>query len=482
MSRRHLAAVPEKPQRVVLYVRVSALMGRGGDDFHSPDIQVGAMRRITAGLKVVDVIEDDIDQTGRTFEREGLGRIRHLAEAGAIDAMAVYNVARFGRNTLEGLQFLNWLADRGVTIISATEHIDTSTPAGRWMLTNMLAIAEMRSDEIGAEWSRAIARRAESGKPHGRAPAGYERKKNGSLRPSKHATAVTKAFTDYANDRSGIAIRAELRAATGLAWHRSNFKHALANRVYLGHIVSKGAFGMVEVKNAHKPLVTQETWDKVQARLARDFRTPPRLVEPKYALSGIGRCGECNGHTNHKPGPRRSTVLVCSSRQNEKTCIGCGGPRADYVEAAVLKRIAEHVAELQGDVGARAAVEAKKNRARLDAATVEAELRATRRAMTRATERWSRAQLEDRLYDETMAALRADESRLAVTLADLRSQAELPEAGVLVALGERLLELWPRMTGTQRNAALRDLVKTVTIHRSRRNGQPADQRISIEWR
>jgi site-specific DNA recombinase len=462
-------------------VRVSALMGRGGDDFHSPTIQVGAMRRLTAGLQVVDVIEDDIDQTGRTFEREGLSRIRQLAEAGAVDAMVVYNVARFGRNTLEGLQFLNWLAERGIRIMSATEHIDTSTPSGRWMLTNMLAVAEMRSDEIGDEWSRTIARRATAGKPHGRAPVGYERSKTGSLRPSKHAAAMTKAFTDYAHGGQVLKIRAELRAATGLAWHRSTFKGVLANRVYRGQIVSKGAFGMVEVKNAHKPLVDQKTWDKVQARLARDYRMPSRLVEPKYPLSGIGRCGECDGHTNHKRGPRQFMVLVCSAGQNEKTCAGCGGPRADYVEDAVLARIATHVAKLKGDVGARAAVEARAPRARLDAGAVGGELKATRRAMTRATERWSRGQLEDRVYDETMASLRADESRLAVTLTDLQSQADLPEAGVLVALGERLLKLWPEMTGTQRNAALRDLVKTVTIHRSQKRGQPVDERISIDW-
>jgi site-specific DNA recombinase len=480
VSRRHLAAVPEKPQRVVLYVRVSALMGRGGDDFHSPDIQVGAMRRITAGLQVVDVIEDDIDQTGRTFEREGLGRIRQLAEAGAIDAMAVYNVARFGRNTLEGLQFLNWLADRGVTIISATEHIDTSTPAGRWMLTNMLAIAEMRSDEIGAEWSRTIARRAESGKPHGRAPVGYQRKKDGTLRPSKDAAAITKAFGDYADGGQVTRIQAELRAATGLAWHRSTLKDVFAKRVYLGLVVSKGAHGLVEVQGAHKPLVDQETWERAQARMARDRRMPSRLVEPKYALSGLGRCGECGGHTNHVRASRSNVVLVCSAKRDRQGCAGCGGPRAEYVEAAVLKRVAAYLEELKGDVGGRAAAEAKKNRARLDAGTVDGELKATRRAMVRATERWARGQLEDRIYETTMTSLRADEARLAVALAEARSQAELPEPGVLVVLGERLLQLWPQMSGSQRNAALRELLRTVTIHRAV-GRQAVDERIAIDW-
>ncbi|MGC1213859.1 MAG: recombinase family protein, partial [Micromonospora sp.] len=150
--RRALRPVPDAQSRVALYVRVSALMGRSGDNFHSPEVQTTAMRRVTTGMHEVAVVED-IDRTGRHFSREGIERIRRLALARQIDALAVYDVSRLGRNVKESLTFLAWLAEQGVTILSASEQVDTSTPAGRLMLTNMLAIAEYRSDEIGRGWS-----------------------------------------------------------------------------------------------------------------------------------------------------------------------------------------------------------------------------------------------------------------------------------------------------------------------------------------
>lgn len=482
---RHLAAVPDKPGRVLLYVRVSALMGRSGDDFHSPDVQVTAMRRATAGMREVAVIDDDIDQTGRTFDRDGIARIRELAENRAFDVLAVYNLARFGRNTMEGLRFLNWLADRGVTILSASEHVDTSTPAGRWMLTTLLGLAEMRSDEIGVEWASTIRHRALAGKHHGRVPTGYVRGEDGHLAPDPLlGPAVTQAFRDYADKGVVRAIRRRLQAATGLTVASSTFKAMLSNPAYRGvvRVGARGPAGAVEVEGAHEPLVDEETWGLVQARIARDRRMPPRLVEPKYALSGLVRCGACGRRANHRVERGHVKIYCVNQIEMLKVCTGCGAARAANVEAAVLAKIKKHIAELKGDVGAQAAQLSKAQRAGIDAGAVGDELGATRRAMARATERWARDQLDDRTYGDTMVALRAAEDRLSETLGDLKRTAETPEPGKLVALAEKLVALWPRMDGGQRNRALRDVVDFVIINPSQRYRQPADERVEVEWR
>jgi site-specific DNA recombinase len=484
---RHLAAVPDRPGRVVLYVRVSALMGRGGDDFHSPDVQLAAMRRATAGLREVDVIDDDIDVSGRTFDRDGIARIRALAEDGKIDALAVYNLARFGRNTLEGLKFLAWLTERGVTILSASEQVDTSTPSGRWMLTNLLAMAEMRSDEIGNEWSQTIRRRAQAGKHHGQVPTGYVRGEDGRLVTDPVVgPAIRQAFIDYADGENEVrAIRRRLRAATGLQVAASTFKAMMRRRTYLGivRVSARGAAAAIEVEGAHPALVDGPTWQRVQERLAHDRYVPARLVDPTYSLSGIGRCGRCNGRTNHRPDTKTPgrVRIICVAQAQLMQCAGCGSASLADVEGAVLAKIAEHIAELRGDVGAQAARLAKAQRAGIDAATVRGELQATRRAMAKATERWAREQIDDRTYEDTMASLRSTEQGLAVTLAGLRSTAEVPDPAETVALGDRLLKLWPRMDGGQRSRALRDLVETVTIMPSERYRQPAEERVKVRW-
>jgi site-specific DNA recombinase len=485
---RHLAAVPDKPGRVALYVRVSALMGRSGEEFHSPDVQVGAMRRLTAGMREVAVIDDDLDQTGRTFEREGLDRIRQLAEDGHIDVLAVYNLARFGRNTMEGLRLLNWLAERGVTILSASEHVDTSTPSGRWMLTNLLAMAEMRSDEIGNEWGQVIHHRALAGKHHGRPPTGYLRGEDGRLIVDTVAgPAVARAFTAYADGAAVAAIRRELQAVTGLAVSSATLKRMLRNRAYRGvvHVGARGSAGSVEVENAHPALVDEATWDQVQERMAADRRLPPRLVNPQYSLSGLGRCAVCEGRTNIRPEHGRDKARIfCVNKwgQRLRSCTGCGTAGLEDVEAAVLEKIKAHIAKLKGDIGAQAAQLSKAQRAGIDAAAVGGELNATRRAMARATERWVRGQIDDRTYEDTMASLRAAEDRLARATVELRRAAEVPDTGKLVKLAERLVQLWPRMDGGQRNRALRDLVEAVVISPAEKQRQAVGDRVRVEWR
>lgn len=483
---RHLAAVPDKPGRVALYVRVSALMGRGGDDFHSPELQVTAMRRVIPGMREVAVIED-IDQTGRTFTRDGIDQIRRLAEAGSIDALAVYNVSRLGRNVLESLQFLSWLADRGVTILSASENLDTSTPTGRWMLTTMLGLAEMQSDQIGDGWSQTIHHRARAGKHHGRPPTGYVRGEGGRLAEDPIVgAAIRRMFADYAAGEQVRTVRRRLQAATGLVLAASTVKRMLTNRTYRGvvHVGARGPAGAVDLPDAHVPLVDEPTWQLVQTRLATDRRTPSKLLAPKYALSGIGRCGVCNGRTNHRPESRNGTVRIFCAAQWELTapCAGCGSCNVADVEAAVLAKVERHIARLRGDVGAHAAQASKASRAGIDATAVRAELDATRRAMAKATERWAREQIDDRTYRDAMGSLRAAEDRLSATLGGLDRSAAVPEPGQIVALAAKLLELWSRMDGGQRNRSLRDLVETVTIMPAARYRQPVDERVSVQWR
>jgi site-specific DNA recombinase len=458
-------------------------MGRGGDDFHSPDVQTGAMRRLTAGLQEVEVIED-IDQTGRTFSRDGIDRIRRLAAAHAIDAVAVYNVSRLGRNVLESLKFLTWLAERGVTILSATEHIDTSTPAGRWMLTNMLAIAEMRSDEISGEWARTIHHRAVAGKPHGRPATGYMRAPDGHLAVDPVVgPAIRAAFVDYAGGVGGTAIRLAVRAASGLEIAPSTLKRILGNRVYLGIARVRGQLGLIEVPGAHEPLVDEATWRRVQARIAADRTIAPALKAVKYPLSGLCRCGVCGRGCGHKKARNPGGLSLSCARQWDdlERCAGCGFIPAADVEAYVLRRVATYVAELQSDSTVQAAVAARTRRAGIDARAVNGELSATRRAMSRATERWARGQLDERTYEDAMTSLRETETELARSLGSLQQAAERPSPKKVGALGARLLKLYPRMNAEQRNRALKDLIEKIDIRPSTRYREPAHLRVEIHW-
>ena len=469
----HLAPVPEGPGRVVAYVRVSALAGRGGDDFHSPDVQLAAIRRTAAGLQEVAVIED-IDRTGRHFERAGIDRIRRLAESRQIDAVAVYDVSRLGRNVRESLVFLNWLAEQGVTILSASEQVDTSTPAGRLMLTNMLAIAEYRSDEIGRGWSGTIARRAERGQHHGR-PLGYTREGKRMVPDDVLGPAVSEVFRRYAAGDPIGEITAYLSAVRGRPMHTPNVKKLLRNPVYLGKVIA----GDEVLPGQHEPLVDEVTWRRVQDRLAADTSTPPRHLAPTWSLVGLVECP--NGHKLQRQGDR----LVCGQGRGDVkggACEGVGRPLLARVEAEVLRQVAVYAGRLRTDHQARMVRDARVAAGRRDRGVLERQVADARAGMVRLAKTNALDPLPNEVYRQAMAELRAAEQAAAAELARL-GPVEPPVDPSVAADGvDALLEFWPEMLPSERGYMLRSVVERVVVRPASRWREPEENRVEVRFR
>ena len=57
-----------------------------------------------------------------------------MAYVRAGDTVVVWKLNRLGRNMLHILQTVKELTDRGVTLVSTSDGIDSSTPAGRMMI------------------------------------------------------------------------------------------------------------------------------------------------------------------------------------------------------------------------------------------------------------------------------------------------------------------------------------------------------------
>jgi site-specific DNA recombinase len=484
MPRRpRLAPVPDRPQRVVAYVRVSALKGREGDDFHSPTVQLSAIRRTIAGLREVAVVQD-IDRTGRNFSREGIDKIRAMAEQRQIDAIALYDVSRLGRNVLESLQFLGWLADRGVTILSACEQVDTSTPAGRLMLHNMLSIAQYRSDEIGRGWSGAIARRAERGQHHGR-PLGYTRQGKQMLPDPVLGPAIAEAFARYARGEPISAITGYVAAVRGKPVHTSNLKKLLHNPVYCGNIVAAGE----TLPGAHDALVDADTWQRVQDRLAAEAGAPPRHLAPTWSLVGLAYCPDGH-HLQRMPHRGRDGTqvdrLVCGMGRSQvigpDRCPGVGTPLLAKVEAEVLRQVGEYASQLRTDHAARAARLARAEAERGDREALDRELARTRAAMQRLAVTNARTPMPEPVYDAAMAELLQAEQTAQAELARLGPAVQVPDPDESAGAAEALLGLWPRMTFGERGRALRTVVDRVVVRAAARWREPEDDRTVVRFR
>ncbi len=62
--------------------------------------------------------------------------------------MVVWKLDRLGRNMLHILQTVKELADQGITLVSTTDGIDSSTAAGRMMIGVLGSLAECQRELI----------------------------------------------------------------------------------------------------------------------------------------------------------------------------------------------------------------------------------------------------------------------------------------------------------------------------------------------
>jgi DNA invertase Pin-like site-specific DNA recombinase len=97
-----------------------------------------------AAVGVMKTFSDTI--SGAKDDRPGLAALMDYVRDG--DTVVVWKLDRLGRNTLHILETVRALTDRGVTLISTTDGIDSSTAAGRMVIGVLASMAEFERELI----------------------------------------------------------------------------------------------------------------------------------------------------------------------------------------------------------------------------------------------------------------------------------------------------------------------------------------------
>src|ERR1700682_895251 len=84
--------------------------------------------------------------SGARDDRPGLAALLDYVREG--DTVVVWKLDRLGRNTLHILETVKALTDRGVTLVSTTDGIDSSTSAGRMMIGVLGSLAEYERELV----------------------------------------------------------------------------------------------------------------------------------------------------------------------------------------------------------------------------------------------------------------------------------------------------------------------------------------------
>lgn len=168
--------------RLLAYVRVSSAdqLANG----HSLDDQPERLAAYCKayGYELVDVISEQVSaRKVPLHKREGGAQLLARLEAGDADGVIVIKLDRLFRDLFDGLEYFQEAlyprrrgraGHRSWQVVSLSEHIDTSTAAGRHMLKFSLLEADAEADRTSERTTQAMRGLRKRGRVYGHVPYG----------------------------------------------------------------------------------------------------------------------------------------------------------------------------------------------------------------------------------------------------------------------------------------------------------------------
>jgi site-specific DNA recombinase len=295
------------PERVALYLRVSSEEQRDRETIEIQDEFLEQYRGLY-DLEVADIYKDDgVSGTIPLHERPEGRRLLEDAREGKFGTVLVYKLDRLGRSLLVIVDGHDRLQGAGVSLRSATEPIDTSTPSGRLIFQMLASFAEYDRGTIRERTQAGLHRAHRNGRHMGPAPFGYRTSKDGRLEVVEEETEVVRQI--FANIADGSTLYAEAKRLNTMGIQPPSWKYASTKtpatkwrEPTLRLIARQTAYsGVHEVKLSTGEVVEQkvpqivapELQQRALTRLEETRRYSGGRPHRKYLLTGLITCAVC---------------------------------------------------------------------------------------------------------------------------------------------------------------------------------------------
>lgn len=297
--------------------------------------------------------------------------------AGKIDYIVTKSVSRFARNTVDCLEHVRILKNRGIGIFFEEQNIDTLSIDSELYLVIYAGFAQSESESMSKNITWAYRKRFEDGKVlmQYKSMLGYRKGADGEPEiVPEEAKIVTRIFDMFLSGQTVRAISEQLRSEKiHIPGKNFSFSHVmvyniLRNEKYCGDSIlqktitvdcisktrrdNMGEAPMYYVQNSHPAIISRETYHMTQAEIARRKTLAPASENKavtvagkysKYALSEVLVCGECGSRYRRvtwTSGGKR-VVWRCSNRleNGKKYCKMSLTVKEESLHAAIVRAI-----------------------------------------------------------------------------------------------------------------------------------------------
>jgi len=304
--------------RIGIYIRVST------DEQAKEGFSIETQRRIDNAFAIVkgaDEVVEYIDDgySAKNLRRPAVQRMIEDCKKRKLDAVLVWKLDRLTRDLRDMLMLMDDVFRKySIEFISATESIDTTTPAGRLFLSILGAFAQ-NEREVNALRVKTVMTEISKGCKHmgGVPPYGYIVNTQGfyEIEP-KEAEAVRMIFEMRGDGRSYTDISEALNKAghksrNGKGFGKNSLYDMLRNEKYTGVYIynraaeadpdgkrnnraSKPEEDIIRIEGGMPAIISIEQWKKVRS-MTREGQSVGGKNHAKniYVLSGLVYCGEC---------------------------------------------------------------------------------------------------------------------------------------------------------------------------------------------
>ena len=297
--------------------------------------------------------------------------------AGKIDYIVTKSVSRFARNTVDCLEHVRILKNRGIGIFFEEQNIDTLSIDSELYLVIYAGFAQSESESMSKNITWAYRKRFEDGKVlmQYKSMLGYRKGADGEPEiVPEEAKIITRIFDMFLSGQTVRAISEQLRSEKiHIPGKNFSFSHVmvyniLRNEKYCGDSIlqktitvdcisktrrdNMGEAPMYYVQNSHPAIISRETYHMTQAEIARRKTLAPASEKKavtvagkysKYALSEVLVCGECGSRYRRvtwTSGGKR-VVWRCSNRleNGKKYCKMSLTVKEESLHAAIVRAI-----------------------------------------------------------------------------------------------------------------------------------------------
>ena len=284
-----------------------------------------------------------------TKKRVEFNRMIEECMAGKIDMVITKSISRFARNTLDTLQYVRQLKEKGIAVFFEKENVNTLNSKGEFLITLLGSLAQEESSNISQITRMGIAYRFQEGKVivnHNRF-LGYTKDENGELViVPEEAEIIKRIYREFMEGKSPYKIATNLQrdgiltGSGGSRWYDSTVNNILKNEKYMGEallqktytvdflskkrVKNNGHAAQYYVEDSHPPIISKEEFAAVQEEFERRVnlrgysKTGKSKFTSDYAFSGKLFCGNCGSkfrRTKWGKGKNQQIVWICINHQ-----------------------------------------------------------------------------------------------------------------------------------------------------------------------